>query len=73
MDILHFPARVLVIQAARGCSGLVTDSDFNPGHGSARLLVRRAVPGSSTSPQPYGVASRGPNGVRTPWSRGRVD
>ena len=39
--ILHFPARVLVIQAARAANG----SDPHPGHGSAHLLVRRAVPG----------------------------
>ena len=38
--------------------GLLTGSDPDPGHGSARLLVRRAVPGSP------GVASRrtGPRG-----------
>ena len=38
-DILHFPARVLVIHAAR----TVTGSDSDPGHGSADLLARRAV------------------------------
>ena len=39
LDILHFPARVLVIRATRA----VTGSDSNPGHGSADLLARRAV------------------------------
>jgi hypothetical protein len=48
MDILHFAARLLVIQAASGCQ---TGSYPNPG-GSAILLVRRAVPGS------FGFASR---------------
>ena len=71
-DILHFSARVLVIQAARG---LLTGSHPDPGHGSALVLVRRAVPGSPR----LRLQTHGPGvpvvgtAVSTPWSRGRVD
>jgi hypothetical protein len=45
-DTLHFPARVLVVQAAR----LLTGGDPDPGHGSVDLLVRRAAPLLPASP-----------------------
>src|SRR5207253_1910504 len=47
-DILHSPARVPVIQAAEG---LLSGSDSDPGQGSVRLLVRRAVPVLRESPR----------------------
>ena len=65
-DILHFPARVLVIQAAR----LLWNGDPDPGHGSGHLLVRRAVPGS----RPSHRQTHRVHGVHVErWSRGRVD
>jgi len=68
-DILHFRARVLVIQAARAA----TKSDADPGHGSARLLGRPRDPFLRGSR----LQNKRARGTRwsegTPWSRGLVD
>ena len=60
-DILHFPARVLINSGSKGPR---TGSHPDPGHGSAHLLVRRAVTGSP------GFASRR-TGPGAPWSERR--
>jgi hypothetical protein len=69
-DILHFLARVLVIQ---GGKGLLTGSESD-GFGFAHLLARRAVPGSSGfAARPTGPAPVVGTAVSTAWSLGRVD
>ena len=60
-DIPHFPARVLVIQ---GGKGLLTGTDPDPRHGSARLLVGRAIHGSPD-------LTSGRTGPWSPWSERR--
>jgi hypothetical protein len=70
-DILHFPARVLVIQTvARSCSWAATRTRFcasaraTCGSRFSRLRLQTHGPGGP----------RGRNGGQsTPWSRGRVD
>jgi hypothetical protein len=69
-DILHFPARVLVIQAP----GAAEEQRPDPGH---RVPIDSCDGPSAVSlhhlQTPGPVASRVGTAVRTPWSRGRVD
>ena len=68
-DILHFPARVLVRQAAMSWNA----QRLFPGQGSADLLAPRAIPRFPDCAS--GCTSRGGSigqSVNTPWLCGRV-